>query len=108
MQKLNPLFFGEFVRRLRKEEELPLRKVAARLDIDPSTLGKIERSQRKPNNEIIQRMSKIFKVSKKELLIKSVSDKIAFEIADKDYCIEVLKESRKKIEYIRKSKNIKS
>ena len=99
MQKLNPLFFGEFVRKLRK--------VAANLDIDPSTLGKIERNQRKPNKEIIQKMSEIFKVNSQELHIKSLSDRIAFEIADKDYCIEVLKASRKKIEYLRKLKNIK-
>ena len=83
-----------------------MRKVAANLDIDPSTLGKIERNQRKPNYKLIMRMSKVFKVNARELLIKFLSDKIVFEIADKDYGMDVLKASRKKIEYLNKTKNI--
>ena len=31
--------FGEYIRRLREEKNLPLRKVAAQLDIDTSTLS---------------------------------------------------------------------
>ena len=35
--------FGELIRELRENEGLPLRKVAAFIDIDASTLSKIER-----------------------------------------------------------------
>jgi len=38
--------FGEYIRRLREEKKLPLRKVAAQLDIDTSTLSKVERGDR--------------------------------------------------------------
>jgi len=37
--------FGEYIRRLREEMNLPLRKVAAQLDVDTSTLSKIERGK---------------------------------------------------------------
>jgi transcriptional regulator with XRE-family HTH domain len=45
--------FGELIRKLRVESVLPLRKVAAILDIDPSTLAKIERNERPTNKEMI-------------------------------------------------------
>ncbi|MBN1186871.1 MAG: helix-turn-helix transcriptional regulator [Bacteroidales bacterium] len=107
MNELNNLFFGDSVRSLRQKEDLPLRKLAANLDIDPSTLGKIERNQRKPTKEIISKLTKIFKLNSNELLIKFISDKYAFEIADKDYSLEILKATRKKIAYLNKMKRTK-
>ncbi len=41
--------FGELIRKLRERNGLPIRKVAAHLDIDPSTLSKIERDERSAN-----------------------------------------------------------
>jgi transcriptional regulator with XRE-family HTH domain len=38
---------GELLRRLRVEQKLPLRKVAALLDIDVAILSKMERGERK-------------------------------------------------------------
>ena len=38
--------FGDYIRKRREEIELPLRKVAAHLDIDTSTLSKVERGER--------------------------------------------------------------
>lgn len=38
--------FGEYIRHLREEKKLPLRKVAAQLDIDTSTLSKVEKGDR--------------------------------------------------------------
>ena len=42
---------GETIRELREDKELPLRTVAAFLDIDQAILSKIERGQRKPTRE---------------------------------------------------------
>ena len=39
--------FGEYIRELRENNKMPLRKLAALLDIDQSTLSKIERNERK-------------------------------------------------------------
>ena len=38
---------GDNIRKLREDKELPLRTVAAYLDIDQAILSKIERGQRK-------------------------------------------------------------
>jgi len=35
--------FGEYIRQLRINANLPIRKIAAQLDIDATLLGKIER-----------------------------------------------------------------
>jgi len=47
------LSLGETIRKLREEKELPLRTVAAYLDIDQAILSKIERGLRKPNRELV-------------------------------------------------------
>ena len=45
--------FGELIREYREIAGLPLRKVAAHIDIDPSTLSKIERGERSAHKEMI-------------------------------------------------------
>jgi transcriptional regulator with XRE-family HTH domain len=64
--------FGDYVRELRKKEGLPLRKVAAELDIDPSTLGKIEKNTRRASRQMVREMSRVFKTDYKPLIINSL------------------------------------
>ena len=44
---------GNTIRKLREDKVLPLRTVAAFLDIDQAILSKIERGQRKPTRELV-------------------------------------------------------
>jgi transcriptional regulator with XRE-family HTH domain len=94
--------FGEFIRNLREEKKLPLRKVASQLDIDPSTLGKIERNQRSPNSFLIKKLSEIFNVDEKELKIKYLSDKISYDIFEENLGTEVLKVAEEKFKQLKK------
>jgi len=99
---------GTQIRNLREKEEMPLRKLAALLEIDQSTLSKIERDERKANLQIIEQISKIFNVDEKTLLINFYSDIVSYEIEEeKDYS-EILKVAEAKIQYKRsqKKKNI--
>jgi DNA (cytosine-5)-methyltransferase 1 len=43
--------FGEYIKQKRIDLGFPLRKVASHIDIDPSTLGKIEKDERQLNIE---------------------------------------------------------
>jgi transcriptional regulator with XRE-family HTH domain len=97
--------FGEVIRRLRGVSGLPLRKVAAHLDIDPSTLGKIERNERTANKEMIEKFSEIFATNSKQLLVSFLSDKIAYEIMEEDCTKDILKVAEEKIKYFKKTKN---
>ncbi|MDR1897010.1 MAG: helix-turn-helix domain-containing protein, partial [Prevotellaceae bacterium] len=53
---------GEIIKNLREEKELPLRIVAAYLDIDQAILSKIERGQRRANREQIVKLAEYFNV----------------------------------------------
>lgn len=99
--------FGEYVRQLRLNEGLPLRKIAAQLDIDPSLLGKIERNERQPTKELVTAIAKIFKQNPKDLYSEFISDQFAYKIVEDDVHIDVLKVAEKKVLYITKSKKKK-
>lgn len=96
--------FGEVIRKLRESSGLPIRKVAAHLDIDPSTLSKIERNERSANREHIKRLSELFEINEKELLVDFLSDKVSYELLEEEYSSEILHVAEEKIKYIRSKK----
>jgi transcriptional regulator with XRE-family HTH domain len=105
MSKQNIQTFGETIRKLRESNDMPLRKLAALLDIDQSTLSKIERNDRRGNEDIINKLSKLFKIEKRELQICLLSDKLAYEVLDEEYGSEALHLAEDKIEYLKKLKD---
>ena len=92
---------GQIIRTKREALGLLLRQVAAYLDIDQAILSKIERNERKPSKENINRLAEILKFEKDELMIQFMSDKIAYEIADEDCADRVLKVAEKKVKYLK-------
>jgi len=99
------LSIGEQIRKLREEHGLPLRKVAAKLDIDQSILSKIERGERKASKEQIIQIARIFNVNEKELLINYLSDRVLYDLKDEELAREALKVAEKKIKYMIKKQN---
>ncbi|RLD58652.1 MAG: transcriptional regulator [Bacteroidetes bacterium] len=93
------LTIGEQIRKLRVGKGLPLRKVAAELDIDQSILSKIERGERKASKGQVIHIAKIFDVDEKELVINYLSDKVLYELANEDLASEALKVAEIKIKY---------
>ena len=91
--------FGELIRQLRERDGFPIRKVAAELDIDPSTLSKIERNERSANREHIKIIAKLFDVSEKDLLVTYLRDKITYELIEVDCYNEILHAAEVKIKY---------
>ena len=93
---------GEIIRQLREEKELPLRKIAAQLDIDTSFFSKIERSERKATKEQIHKLEEIFEVEKDFLMIPYLSEKIYYELLEEDCATEVLKVAEERVKYEKK------
>lgn len=89
--------FGETIRKLREENNLLLRELSAKLEIDASILSKIENNNRIAKKELVEKFSKIFKVGYKELLIIWFSDKIVNELKGEDNIGEILKIAEQKI-----------
>ncbi|CAA0189712.1 helix-turn-helix transcriptional regulator [Tenacibaculum maritimum] len=93
--------FGEHIRNLREQSGLPLRKVAASLDIDPSTLSKIERGERSANKEMVPILDKMFSEDENTLGLILMSDKVANELLAEENPNEILKVAEEKIKYLK-------
>lgn len=90
---------GNNIRKLREDKGLPLRTVAAYLGIDQAILSKIERGQRKASREQVVKLTKYFKVSKNDLLIAWLSDKLVYELEDEKFAEQALQVAEEKIAY---------
>jgi len=96
---------GEKLRHLREENGLPLRKVAAMLDIDVAILSKMERGERKLSKEVVLKLAEIYNYNTDELLVLFLSDKIIYEIQDEDLGEKALKVAEQRVKYLKASKN---
>jgi transcriptional regulator with XRE-family HTH domain len=92
---------GEKLRHIREEKELPLRKVAALIDIDVAILSKMERGERRITKEVVLKLANIYDYNADDLLVSYLSDKILYEIQDEDLGIEALKVAEEKAKYIK-------
>ena len=91
--------FGNIIRKLRKDKELPLRTVAEFLNIDQAILSKIERGQRKPSKKQVVKLAAYYKVKESDLLIAWLSDKFVNELEDDDLALKALQVAEEKIAY---------
>ena len=96
---------GETIRKRREDKELPLRTVAAYLDIDQAILSKIERGHRKANREQVVKLAEFFKIKENDLLVSWLSDKLLYEVADEDMALEALQVAEEKVKYNKTKRN---
>ena len=96
--------FGEYIHNLRVENDLTLTKLAAALDIDQSTLSKIENKKRNVPEEILPKLAKVFKLDIKKLEKEFFSEKIAEMIYRVPDSKELLTLAEEKAKYYRVSK----
>ncbi len=89
--------FGEYLRNRREQLGLPLRKVAAELDIDTSILSKIERNERVATKEMLSTLAKTLEVQEKEIQIEFIQSTILSELGDLEFLTDGLKNVLKKI-----------
>jgi len=90
--------FIERIKQLREERQLPLRKLAATLDIDSATYWKIEKGDRKVKREYIPIIAEFLQADTEELLTLWLADQVAAVVADeKKLSNEVLKIAKKNI-----------
>lgn len=100
--------FGEYIKQKRTDLGFPLRKVASHIDIDPSTLGKVEKDERHLTIEHLDNLSQILHIDKKTLLNYHYSTKIAEELKSYPDYQDVLKLVNEQLVYfISKQQKIK-
>ncbi|REJ81700.1 MAG: XRE family transcriptional regulator [Bacteroidetes bacterium] len=90
---------GQKLRRLREDQGLLLRKVAAILDIDVAVLSKMERGERRLSKDAVLKLSKLYKADADELLTLYLTEKILGEIENEELAIKALHLAEKQIKY---------
>ena len=89
--------FGNYLKQIREQKNIPQRKVAHRIDIDTSTLSKIELGERQVTLSMIEGLADILGLNYKELQIKFISEKIIHDFNDQPYFKDALLETLKQI-----------
>lgn len=91
---------GNTIRKLREEKRLPLRTVAAFLDIDQAILSKFERGLRNPTREHVMKLAEYFKVKENDLLVAWLSDKVLYEVEDEEMALKALQVAEERVAYM--------
>ncbi len=87
------------LRRLRIESKLPLRKVAALVDVDVAILSKMERGERRLTKTMVQKLAKLYNRDADELLVLYLRDKVLQEVGDDQLAIRALQVAEKAVSY---------
>jgi len=91
--------FIERIKQLREERQLPLRKLAAALDIDSATYWKIEKGERRARKEYIPIIAELLDADKDELLTLWLAEQVAAVVADeKEIADKVLNIAKKNLQ----------
>ena len=101
----NYFSFGQYIRYLREKDKMPLRKVAASLDIDPSSLSKIERGERQANLRLVALMAEVFNVEEHSLRTLFLSEKVAYEILGEKSPKKILQAAEQRVKYLKRKIN---
>jgi len=83
--------FGEYLRNRREQLGLPLRRIAAELDIDTSILSKIERNERVATKGMLPTLAKSLEVPEKEIQLEFIQSSILSELGDLEFLADGLK-----------------
>jgi len=89
--------FGEYIRKARAAKSLPLRKVAAILDIDTSTLSKVERGERLASTSYLTPLAKILQLELKEVQTKFIVEKITRDFEGLEFLTAGLRAAEKEL-----------
>ena len=97
--------FGEYIKRLRTENELTLTQLGAKLDLDSANLSKIENNKREFDEKRLELLANVFNLDLAQLRTEFFSDIIAKKIYENNCDSETLILAEQKVEYL-KSKNL--
>ena len=82
--------FGNKIRTLREEKQIPQRQLAAALEIDTATYCKIEKGDRRAKREQVTILADLLEVASKELIRLWSADKVYDIIAEEEEATQIL------------------
>jgi transcriptional regulator with XRE-family HTH domain len=99
--------FGDRIKTLREEKQIPQRQLASVLEIDTATYCKIEKGDRRAKREQVFILSELLEVDSKELIRLWSADKVYDIIAEEEEASQILNVVAESIvEYKRKTAKI--
>ena len=99
--------FGNKIKTLREEKQIPQRQLASALEIDTATYCKIEKGDRRAKREQVFILSELFEIDSKELIRLWSADKVYDIIAEEEDATQILNVVAESIvEYKRKTAKI--
>lgn len=91
--------FAELLRQHREARAMPLRAVAAALQVDISLVSKWERGERKPNRDEVTRLAKYLKADAEAMLVAWLRDTVLYAIGDDALGPQALKAAEARMAY---------
>ncbi|MBP8994172.1 MAG: helix-turn-helix transcriptional regulator [Bacteroidales bacterium] len=88
---------GNKIRESRKSKGLLLRQLAAILDMDVAILSKIERGERTPTKQQLQKIANALTINETELANTLLAESIISELSSNENPIEILKIVQKEL-----------
>ena len=82
--------FGNKIKTLREDKQIPQRQLASALQIDTATYCKIEKGERRTKREQLPVLAKLLEVDSKELIRLWSADKVYDIIAEEDEATQIL------------------
>lgn len=82
--------FGNKIKTLREDKQIPQRQLASALQIDTATYCKIEKGDRRAKREQLPVLAKLLEVDSKELIRLWSADKVYDIIAEEDEATQIL------------------
>lgn len=89
--------FGSYIKTQREAKGIPQRIVAHAINVDTSTLSKMELGERQITFSMIKSLADVLEVDFKELQIKYIIEKLNVEFEGQPYLKEALSIALKKI-----------
>ncbi len=96
--------FGQYIRKLRKDSNLTLTQLAAKLDLDSANLSKIENGEKDFDERKIDLLCSIFGLDRKLIEKELVSEKIVRSVYNYHASEEILTLAESKLKYYKASK----
>ncbi|WP_124980750.1 helix-turn-helix domain-containing protein [Nonlabens xiamenensis] len=91
------MILAELLRTQRESKELLLREVAASIEVDTALISKIEKGDRKPTREQIDKLAIALDIEHSKLLKFWLSEKIYEDVKGEDLAIEAIKLTLKRL-----------
>ncbi len=99
--------FGNRIKTIREEKQIPQRQLASALEIDTATYCKIEKGDRRAKREQVTVLANLLEVDSKELIRLWLADKVYDIIAEEEEATQILNVVAESIiQYKRKSAKV--